>query len=118
VGPLGPEAPDSALRFLGLAARAGVLLPGTERVRDAARSGLLRFAVVAEDTSDNSIDKLLPLLRKRRVPHVVAFTRHQLGAAVGRAPLSAVGIVEHRLAQQLKACFAGESGFGVRGTEP
>jgi ribosomal protein L7Ae-like RNA K-turn-binding protein len=116
VGTRGPAAPEGALRLLGLAARAGVLLPGTERVREAARSGNLRFAVVAEDTSDNSNDKLLPLLRKRRVPHVVAFTRNQLGAAVGRGPLSAVGIAEHRLAQQIRALLEGESGFAVRGT--
>src|SRR5687768_14391878 len=87
-----PEASEAVLRLLGLATRAGVLLPGTDRVREAARSGDLRFAIVAEDISDNSQDKLLPLLRSRGVPHAVGFRRSELGAAVGRAPLSAVGI--------------------------
>ena len=98
-------APDAALRLLGLAARAGALLPGTEPVREAARRGSLRFALVAEDTSDNSLDKLLPLLKKRGVPHVRRFTRDQLGAAVGRAPLSAVGITTKSFAEQLKSMF-------------
>jgi ribosomal protein L7Ae-like RNA K-turn-binding protein len=102
VGSQEPVAPDSALRLLGLAARAGALLPGTEPVRDAARRGSLRFALVAEDTSDNSLDKLLPLLVKRGVPHVMAFTRAQLGAAVGRAPISAVGITLQSFAAQLE----------------
>jgi ribosomal protein L7Ae-like RNA K-turn-binding protein len=72
-------------------------------VRDAARNGTLRFAFVAADVSDNSLDKLLPLLEKRGVPHVVMFTRDQLGQAVGRSPLSAVGITEASFARQLRA---------------
>jgi ribosomal protein L7Ae-like RNA K-turn-binding protein len=107
------------LRLLGLAARAGALLPGTERVREGARGGLLRFAIVAEDTSDNSNDKLLPLLAKRGVPHIVAFTRDQLGAAVGRGPLSAIGITDESLARQVSLRFTeSESGAPVRGTGP
>jgi ribosomal protein L7Ae-like RNA K-turn-binding protein len=102
VGSQEPAALDSALQLLGLAARAGALLPGTESVRDAARRGALRFALGAEDTSDNSLDKLVPLLVKRGVPHVMAFTRDQLGAAVGRAPISAVGITLQSFAEQLK----------------
>ena len=70
-------------------------------MREAARGGTLRFAIVAEDTSDNSLDKLLPLLEKRGLPHVVAFTREELGAAVGRAPLGAVGITDSNFAEQL-----------------
>ena len=109
-----PEAPEPALRLLGLAARAGALLPGTERVREAARRGTVHFAVVAADTSDNSNDKLLPLLSRRGVPHVVAFTRAELGAAVGHAPLSAVGITQASLARQIAAAL--ESGVAERGT--
>jgi ribosomal protein L7Ae-like RNA K-turn-binding protein len=102
VGNHRPAPPDAALRLLGLAARAGALLPGTEQVRDAARRGALRFVLVAGDTSDNSLDKLVPLLVKRGVPHVVGFTRAELGTAVGRAPLSAVGITNRSFAQQLQ----------------
>src|SRR6185369_8474358 len=114
-GPREVPAPNSALRLLGLAARAGALLPGTERVRDAARSGTLRFALVAADVSDNSLDKLLPTLRKRGVPHVVMFTRDQLGQAVGKSPLSAVGITHPGFAEQLQALLPPESGESNRG---
>ena len=75
-------------------------------MREAARGGTLRFAIVAEDTSDNSLDKLLPLLEKRGLPHVVAFTRDELGAAVGRAPLSAVGITDANFAEQLRTALS------------
>ena len=43
------EEPEAAIRLIGLAARAGSAVPGTERVRSAARRGELAFALVAED---------------------------------------------------------------------
>lgn len=97
-----PITADSVLRLLGLAARAGALLPGTERVREAARAGTLRFAIVAEDVSANSLDKLVPLLDVRGIPYVRAYTRDDLGAAVGKAPLSAVGISDETLSVRIK----------------
>ena len=87
--------------MLGMAARAGAVLPGTERVRIAARSGALHFVLVATDASENSSDKLLPLLQARQVPHAVVFSRVALGGAVGRAPLSALGITEEKLARRV-----------------
>lgn len=110
-----PEASEAVLRLLGLAARAGALLPGTERVREAARSGTLRFALVAEDISDNSQDKLLPLLSSRGVPHVVRFQRAELGAAVGKAPLSAVGISVQSFADRVRELLGPDDILGHAG---
>ena len=78
---------DSRLRevldlLLGLAARGGGVVPGTERVREAARSGGVYAVVVAADASANTMDKLVPLLRARGIVHIVAFSRVELGAAV------------------------------------
>jgi ribosomal protein L7Ae-like RNA K-turn-binding protein len=94
--------PDPALSLLGLAARAHALLWGTERVREAVRAGDVKLVIVAADASDNSLDKLVPLLEKRGVPHVVRFDRAQLGDAVGKAPLSAVGLTDASFAARLK----------------
>ncbi len=88
--------------MLGLAARAGAVIPGTERVREAARSGSLHFVLVASDLSDNSRDKLLPLLESRQVPYAIVSDRDALGGAVGRAPLCALGITERKLAARVK----------------
>jgi ribosomal protein L7Ae-like RNA K-turn-binding protein len=96
-------APEKSLAMLGMATRAGALVPGTERVREAARSGTLQFAVIADDASDNSRGKLLPLLEARGIPFVVRFDRSELGAAVGRAPLGAVGVLDRTLAARLRA---------------
>jgi ribosomal protein L7Ae-like RNA K-turn-binding protein len=88
--------------MLGLAARAGAVIPGTERVREAARSGSLHFVLVASDLSDNSRDKLLPLLNARQIPYAIVSDRNALGGAVGRAPLSALGITEKKLAARVR----------------
>jgi ribosomal protein L7Ae-like RNA K-turn-binding protein len=88
--------------MLGLAARAGAVLPGTERVRDAARGEGLHFALVANDASDNSLDKLVPLLDARKIPYTVRYDRTTLGGAVGKAPLSAIGITDIKLAKRVK----------------
>jgi ribosomal protein L7Ae-like RNA K-turn-binding protein len=89
--------------MLGMATRAGAVVPGTERVREAARAGTLQLALVAADASANSRGKLLPLLEARGIAHVVQFERWELGAAVGRGPLSAVGVMDQALAVRLLA---------------
>jgi ribosomal protein L7Ae-like RNA K-turn-binding protein len=95
-------AADRALGLLGMATRAGAAVPGTDRVREAARAGTLRLAVLATDASDNSRGKLLPLLAARGISHVMRYDRVALGAAVGRGPLSAVGVLDAGLADRLQ----------------
>jgi len=103
-------AADRALGLLGLATRAGAVVPGTEQVREAARAGKLRLALIASDASDNSRGKLLPLLAARGISHVIRFERSELGAAVGRGPLTAVGVVDAALAARLLILLDDESG--------
>jgi ribosomal protein L7Ae-like RNA K-turn-binding protein len=105
-----PETGAELLRLLGLAARAGAVVPGSERVKEAARAGDLRFAIVAADTSGYRRDRLVPLLRGLHVPHVVAFDRDRLGHAVGRAPLGAVGVTNEAFARRLLQLAALERG--------
>ena len=89
--------------MLGMATRAGTVIPGTGRVRDAARAGTLRLAIVASDASENSRAKLLPLLAARGISHVIRYQRDELGAAIGRGPVSAAGVLDEALASRLVA---------------
>ena len=101
-------APDRSLALLGMATRAGAVVPGTERVREAARGGTLHLALLARDASENSRDKLLPLLQARGISHVLCYDRAALGAAVGRGPLSAVGVLDPAFANRLQNLLAGQ----------
>ena len=95
----------TALALLGLAARAGGIAPGTERVREAVRGGRARVAFLATDASANSRDKIVPLLVKHAVPTIERFDRSGLGAAIGKAPVSAVAVLEKGIAGRLRTLF-------------
>jgi ribosomal protein L7Ae-like RNA K-turn-binding protein len=92
---------DAALRLLGLARRAGAVEPGTERARNALRSGTAKLVLVAEDASAVQLKKIEGLLLRESVPRAVLGSRAVLGAAVGTGPLSAVAVTERGFAEQL-----------------
>lgn len=100
---MGATTPEAALRMLGLAERAGMVIPGTGRVREAVRSGRVRLVLLASDASRNSRDKLEPLLRAVGLGYAVIADRARLGAAVGRAPLSAVAVTDAAMARRIDA---------------
>ena len=82
------------LNLLGLAARARALVHGTDAARGAARDGKLAAVIVAGDASPTQARKLVPLLEARGIPFAVCLTRDDLGGAIGKGAVSAVGIVD------------------------
>ena len=93
---------DRILRLLGLGVRARNVVVGVEQVRTAAKKGNLIFAVIAPDASENSRDKIVPLLRARSVKFVEGPTAAELGAAVGRDQTAAVGVIDPQLARGIR----------------
>jgi ribosomal protein L7Ae-like RNA K-turn-binding protein len=87
--------------LLGLSTRAGALVSGTNAVRTAVRDGSVRRVILAADAADGQRGKLIPLLDARRIPYHIGLTREELGAASGRAPLSAVGLTNPQLAERV-----------------
>lgn len=96
------------MQLLGLAARAGAVAFGTQQVREAARSGRIRFALVAADLTETGRDKLVPVLEGRSVPYEIRYDRADLGRAVGKSPLAAVGVVDSGFAERLMALLGVE----------
>jgi ribosomal protein L7Ae-like RNA K-turn-binding protein len=94
---------DRILRLVGLGVRGRGAVVGVERVRDSARTGKLALAIVASDASQNSLDKLLPLLRARRINFIEVPSAAALGAATGRNETAAVGVVDRELAKGIRA---------------
>jgi ribosomal protein L7Ae-like RNA K-turn-binding protein len=87
---------------LGIAARAGLVVTGTEQVRHAVRDGAVALVVFAGDASHTQRRKLEPLVEAKGVPTLTLASREDLGRAVGRAPLSAVGITSEGLAVRVR----------------
>ena len=94
----GAERPD--LRLLGLAARAGALVYGTDLVRRAAKAGTIRLAVVASDISENTREKL-DSLETSEVVVIAGPDRGELGALVGKGPLSVIGVTDENFAGRI-----------------
>jgi ribosomal protein L7Ae-like RNA K-turn-binding protein len=97
------------LGLVGLGVRARNAVVGVERVRDAARRGRLRLAVVAPDASRHSLDKVVPLLRARRIRMIEGPSAAALGAAVGKETTAAVGILDAALAAGVRRLMDGDA---------
>lgn len=97
------------LGLLGLGVRGRLAVVGVERVREAARRGRLRLAVIAPDVSHHSLDKVLPLLRAKRVTVLKGPAAATLGAALGREATAVVGVIDLQLAKGIRALVEGQS---------
>jgi ribosomal protein L7Ae-like RNA K-turn-binding protein len=86
------------MRLLGLGVRGRGAVVGVNQVREAARSNKVFYALVAADASENSREKIVPLLNARRVRFIEVPSAVELGAAVGRDQTTVVGIVDRQLA--------------------
>lgn len=90
-----------ALGMLGLARRAGAVLVGVDTIRKALRAEGLCAVLVARDASDTQLAKIRGILRHAEVPVRWVSGQTALGAAIGRAPLTAVGVTEKSFAELL-----------------
>lgn len=112
-----PPTLDDAVRrkvlgLVGLGARGRLVVIGTEQVKIAAQKGSLQMALVARDVSRHSLDKVVPILRARRVEMVEWPSAAELGGAVGRETTAAIGIVDQALARGIRGAVAGAAPAG------
>lgn len=98
----GKTSPDPVLQLLGLAARAGAVVPGTQQVREALRAGRVHFALVANDLTATGRDKLVPMLEVREVSYAMVYSRAELGRSVGRGPLAGLGVTDEGFARRFR----------------
>ena len=113
----GSPALDEAVRrkvlgLVGLGMRGRLVVVGVEQVRAAAAKGTLQLVLVAADVSRHSLDKVLPVLRAKRVEVLEWQSAVELGGAVGRETTAAVGIVDQALARGIRGAVAGAAPAG------
>ena len=90
-------------RLLGLGVRSRGAVVGVSQVREAAKRNKVLYAVVATDASQNSLEKIVPLLNARRVRFIELPSAADLGAAVGRVQTTVVGVLDRKLAAGIRA---------------
>ncbi len=100
------------LGLVGLGARGRLVVIGTEQVRLSAQKGKVVLALVAQDVSRHSLEKVVPVLRARRVDMVEWPSAAELGSAVGKDTTAAIGIVDQALARGIRGAVAGAAPAG------
>lgn len=96
-------AANKVLSRLGLAMRAGKLASGEEIVLKAIRSGEAKLVLLAEDASGNTRKKIADKCSSYGIPLLIGFTRHELGAAVGKPERVIFAVTEQGFADMLAA---------------
>jgi ribosomal protein L7Ae-like RNA K-turn-binding protein len=95
------------LGLVGLGARGRLIVIGVEQTKIAAQKGSLQLVLVAQDVSRHSLEKVVPVLRARRVEMVEWPSAAELGGAVGRDTTATIGIVDQALARGIRGAMAG-----------
>ena len=90
------------LGLVGLGLRGRLAVVGVQQVRDAAKRGKLKVALVASDASQNSLDKFRGLLAARAVPVIEVFSATELGNVTGREAVAVVGVTDAGLAEGIQ----------------
>ena len=98
------------LGLVGLGIRGRNAVVGVQQVRDAARRGKLKLALVASDASQNSLDKVVSLLDARGVKIVDEFSSHELGEIAGRNSVAVIGVSDAGLANGIMRAAPAISG--------
>jgi ribosomal protein L7Ae-like RNA K-turn-binding protein len=90
------------LGLVGLGVRGRLAVVGAEQVREQARKGHVVLVLVAGDVSRHTLDKVVPILRAKRIEILEWPSSAELGAVVGRDSTAAVGIVDKALARGIR----------------
>lgn len=101
---------EALTRLLGLGARARSVVIGVSGVRARLQAGKLACVVMAEDASPRTREKVERLAQARGIPVLRGPAAERLGAALGRPPVQAAGVVDRALARGLVAACGGVSG--------
>ena len=101
---------DNVLSFIGLAARAGKLIYGSEACSAAVRSRRLKLVVMAGDASDNTKKLMRNKCTSNNVPLREYGNIETLSKAVGKGTVSVVGTGDNGFAKEILKKIAANYG--------
>ncbi len=87
---------------IGMAQKAGKAVSGDFSVRSILKSGKAKLLVIAADAAPNSKKDMYYLADAAKVPVLETATRQELGAAIGKAPRTAIAITDSNFAKMLQ----------------
>ena len=90
-------------RLLGLGLRAGNVVVGVAGVRAGLQREKLACVVLAADAGQRTMEKVTRLAEARKIPVLRGPVADELGIALGRPAVQAVGVTDPALARGLMA---------------
>ena len=94
--------PNQVLSLLGLAARAGKIVSGEEMVIKGIQRDKIIFVILAEDSGENNKKRISDKSAYYQIPYRVAFTKDQLGNAIGKSSRVVIGITDEGFSKKLE----------------
>lgn len=111
-------AKKKALGLVGLGLRGRMAVVGVAQARDAAKHGKLKVALVANDASKNSLDKITGLLAAHDVPVINELTAAELGGMSGRESVAVIGVTDRGLAKGILDAIPAVGGIRGKPVRP
>ena len=94
---------DRVYGMMGLAARAGKVVSGSDSVIGAIRSGNVKLLIITKDISRNSLEKLLKNISDEEITCFSFGTSEELGYALGKPDRTVAAITDKSFAEGISA---------------
>ena len=95
---------ERAFGMIGLAARAGKVVSGSDALKGAIRSGNVELLIITRDISRNSLDKILKNMTSDKEIACFSFaTSDELGDALGKPNRTVAAITDKSFAEGISA---------------
>lgn len=92
---------DKVLNYLGLAARGRMLAIGYNTCMFMMGKRKVKLVVLASDLAENSMKKMLSLVKRNNVPYIVYGTKEVLSQRTGKEDSGIFGITDENLAKAI-----------------
>lgn len=95
--------PNNYLNMLGLAFRAGKISLGEETIVKEIQHQKAKLVIIANDTGKQTMKKLTDKCASYNIPCIVAGSRDEISAAIGKSGRVAVAILDAGFAKKIKS---------------
>lgn len=93
--------------LLGISAKAGKIVSGTDSVLDASKQNQVKLIIVAEDCSEKTKKEMKYNCEKYKIPLVFFGTIEENSHAIGKANRAIIGITDLGLAKSILQIIGG-----------
>ena len=103
---------NSILGLIGIAAKAGKVICGTEAVEEAIKNKKAKLVIITEDASSKSIENMLFKCKKNDIPIVNYGTIEKISHAIGKINKSVICIKDNNLGEEIYKIISGGEAIG------